>query len=208
MKAAAAAARLNETIGAIQDRAGTGYSLFETALGTCGIAWRETRDSARPIAVTFFQLPEANAQIAESRIARKSGALRSDAPPASISQIIERVRKHLLGDAQDFRDVTLDLPGTGAFARSVYDAALKIPAGETTTYGAIAKGLGEPSAARAVGRALGANPIPLIVPCHRVLAAGGKSGGFSAHGGRDTKARLLEIEGARLPLALAERTLF
>ncbi len=84
----------------------------------------------------------------------------------------------------------------------------EMPAGQTSTYGAIATGLGEPGAARAVGRALGANPIPLIVPCHRVLAAGGKSGGFSAHGGRDTKARLLEIEGLPLAVLPAERMLF
>jgi O-6-methylguanine DNA methyltransferase len=210
VKAAAtkATAPLGETAGAIEDRAHAGYCLFETALGLCGIAWRETGNSGPPLAVTFFQLPEATAQIAESRMARKSDALRSDAPPAGISQIIERVHKHLLGDVQDFRDVILDLRGAGAFARLVYDAARKIPAGETTTYGAIATGLGEPGAARAVGGALGANPVPLIVPCHRVLAAGGKSGGFSAHGGRDTKARLLEIEGVRLPASLAERMLF
>jgi O-6-methylguanine DNA methyltransferase len=189
--------------GALEDR--TGYCLFETALGLCGIAWREPGDA---VAVTFFQLPEATAQIAESRIARKSGALRSDAPPAGVSRIIERVRQHLRGDLQDFRDVALDLAGTGAFARLVYETAQKIPAGQTSTYGAIAKELGEPGAARAVGRALGANPIPLIVPCHRVLAAGGKSGGFSAHGGRDTKARMLEIEGLPLAVLPAERMLF
>lgn len=210
MKAAAAAtaAQRSETAGTIADRAAAGYCLFATALGSCAIAWRETGESGTPFAVTYFQLPEATAQIAESRIARKSGALRSDAPPVGISQIIARVRKHLLGDAQDFRDVTLDLQGTGAFARLVYHAAREIVAGETTTYGAIAQAVGEPGAARAVGRALGANPIPLIVPCHRVLAAGGKSGGFSAHGGRDTKARLLEIEGVRLPSSLAARMLF
>jgi methylated-DNA-[protein]-cysteine S-methyltransferase len=210
MKAAASAAtaQLSEPAGTIEVRAGAGYCLFETALGACGIAWRETRDSGAPFAVTFFQLPEATTQIAESRIARKSGALKSDAPQSGISQIIERVRKHLLGDAQDFRDVPLDLQQTGAFARLAYDVAREVPAGETTTYGAIAHAVGEPGAARAVGRALGANPIPLIVPCHRVVAAGGKSGGFSAHGGRDTKARLLEIERARLPFALAEPTLF
>ncbi len=205
---AAATARLRETAGAIGDRAGAGYCLFETALGSCGIAWRESGNSGAPVAVGFFQLPEATAQIAESRIARISGVLRSDAPPAGISQIIERVRKHLLGDVQDFRDVTLDFEETGAFARLVYNATREIPAGQTSTYGAIATGLGEPGAARAVGRALGANPIPLIVPCHRVLAAGGKSGGFSAHGGRDTKARLLEIEGLPLAVLPAERMLF
>ena len=199
---------MRETAGAMEN--GAGYCLFETALGPCGMAWRwrEAGDSGSPIAVTFFQLPEATAQIAESRIARKCGARRSDAPPAGISQIIERVPKHLRGDVQDFRDVTLDLPGTGPFARLVYDAARKIPAGQTSTYGALAKELGKPGAARVVGRALGANPIPLIVPCHRVLAAGGNPGGFSAHGGRDTKARMLEIEGLPLAVLPAERMLF
>src|ERR1700683_580881 len=100
---AAATARLGETAGAIGDRAGAGYCLFETALGWCGIAWRESGNSGAPLAVTFFQLPEATAQIAESRIARNSGVLRSDAPRGGISQIIERVGKHLLGDVQDFR---------------------------------------------------------------------------------------------------------
>jgi methylated-DNA-[protein]-cysteine S-methyltransferase len=204
-----AAPQMRETAGggagAMENRAG--YCLFETALGLCGIAWH-SREPGDAIAVTFFQLPEATAQIAESRIARKSGALRSDSPPAGISQIIERVRKHFLGDVQDFRDVRLDLAGTGAFARLVYDATLRIPAGQTSTYGAIAKELGELGAARAVGRALGANPVPLIVPCHRVVAADRKSGGFSAHGGRDTKARMLEIEGLPLAVLPAERMLF
>jgi len=205
MKAATQLA--SETGAAVEQRAG--YCLFETALGVCGIAWRETGNSVDAAhAVTFFQLPEASAQIAESRIARKSGALRADSPPADVLRIIERVRKHLLGEPQDFRDVTLDLQAAGAFARLVYDAARKIPAGQTSTYGAIAKIVGEPGAARAVGQALGANPIPLIVPCHRVLAAGGKSGGFSAHGGRDTKARMLEIEGLPLAVLPAERMLF
>jgi len=102
------------------------------------------------------------------------------------------------GKAQDFSDVTLDLGGTGLFARRVYEAARNIPAGETRTYGEIAKALNQPAAAQAVGQALGRNPIPLIIPCHRVVAACGKAGGFSAHGGRSTKARILEIEGVTL----------
>ena len=92
-------------------------------------------------------------------------------------------------------DVAVDLDGAESFARQVYEAARQIPAGQTRTYGEIAKALRE-SDARAVGQALGKNPIPLIIPCHRVLAAGGKTGGFSAPGGRATKARLLAIEGA------------
>jgi methylated-DNA-[protein]-cysteine S-methyltransferase len=97
---------------------------------------------------------------------------------------------------EDFSDIELDLEESPPFARQVYKAARKIPLGQTRTYGQIAKSAGSPGAARAVGHALGQNPIALIVPCHRVLAAGGKKGGFSAHGGCATKARMLEIEGA------------
>jgi len=175
------------------------YCLFETPLGWCGIAWSERGN--RP-AVTFLQLPEATPEMTESRLAQDSRARPSSAPPPEIREVIERVRKHLQGDVQDFRDVAVDLEGRGLFARRVYAAAREIPAGETRTYGEIAAALNLPAAARAVGQALGRNPVGVIIPCHRVLAAGGKPGGFSAYGGRATKARLLEIEGA-----LAQRSL-
>jgi O-6-methylguanine DNA methyltransferase len=175
------------------------YCLFETPLGCCGIAWSERGNQP---AVTFLQLPEATVEMTESRLAQDSGARPSSAPPPEISRIIERVRKHLQGDVQDFWDVAIDLEGAGLFARRVYAAARQIPAGETRTYGEIAAALNRAGAARAVGQALGRNPVGLIIPCHRVLAAGGKPGGFSAYGGRATKTRLLEIEGA-----LAERPL-
>jgi methylated-DNA-[protein]-cysteine S-methyltransferase len=131
----------------------------------------------------------------KSRIARNSGGRMSSAPPPRIVEVIEKVRKHLQGGLQDFRDITIDLDGAGPFARQVYEAARRIPAGQTRTYGELAKALDRPAAARAVGQALARNPIGLIIPCHRVLAAGGKPGGFSAHGGRATKARMLAIEG-------------
>ena len=168
------------------------YSLFDTTLGWCGIAWSE-RDG-RP-AVALLQLPEATADMTESRIAQASGARASSSPPPEIVQVIERVRRHLQCELQDFRDVAIDLDGVGLFARRVYEAARQIPAGETRTYGDLAQALNLPGAARAVGQALGRNPIAIIIPCHRVLAAGGKPGGFSAHGGRATKAKLLAIEG-------------
>lgn len=170
------------------------YCLFETALGSCGIAWSEDGNSSNPPAVTWFQLPEATTESTESRIARYSGAPKSSAPPPQITRVIERVRKHLQGEVQDFRDVPVDLNGAGPFARQVYETSREIRAGETRTYGELAKTLGRPDAARAVGRALAANPVPLIIPCHRILAAGGKPGGFSAYGGKTTKARLLAIE--------------
>lgn len=175
------------------------YCLFETPLGSCGIAWRDRGQSARPPAVTFLQLPEATANMTESRIARISGAPRSSVPPPPIAQVIERVREHLQGHAQDLRDIAVDLNGADPFARQVYEAAREIPSGQTRTYGELARALGQPTEAQAVGQALGRNPIALIIPCHRIVAAGGKPGGFSAHGGRATKARLLAIEGATAP---------
>src|SRR3989442_11734152 len=135
--------------------------------------------------------------MAESRMARNSGARKASAPPPRIAEVIEKVRKHLQGEIQDFRDIAIDLDGADPFARQVYAAAREIPAGETRTYGALAKALGQAAPARDVGQALARNPIALIIPCHRVVAAGGKPGGFSAHGGRATKARMLGIEGAR-----------
>jgi methylated-DNA-[protein]-cysteine S-methyltransferase len=173
------------------------YCLFDTPLGPCGIAWSDGADSSTT-AVTLLQLPESSAAITESRIARP-GARKSTAPPPRIAEVIEKIRKHLQGELQDFRDVPVDLAGADPFARQVYDAARQIRAGETRTYGEIAKALapsGERLEARAVGQALARNPIPLIIPCHRVLAASGKTGGFSAPGGRTTKTRLLAIEGA------------
>lgn len=103
---------------------------------------------------------------------------------------------------QDFRGIAVDLSGVEAFAREVYGAAREIPAGQTRTYGEIAKSLGQPSAAQEVGQALSQNPIPIIVPCHRVSAANGKLGGFSAPGGRATKLKLLALEGAPVNLSL------
>ena len=173
-----------------------GYCLFDTPLGWCGIAWHQGGRSAGPPAVTLLQLPEATAERTASRMARASGAPGPSAPPTPIAGIIERLRRHLGGEAQDLRDIVVDLTGADAFARQVYDAARAIPPGQTRTYGEIAKALGQPREAQAVGQALGKNPIALIIPCHRVVAAGGKPGGFSAHGGRATKSRLQAIEGA------------
>jgi methylated-DNA-[protein]-cysteine S-methyltransferase len=171
------------------------YCLFETPLGSCGIAWTECAGSSPP-AVTLLQLPEATAKITEARIARNAGAGQASPPPPRIAEVILRIGKHFQGHLQDFRAVAIDLDGAGPFARRVYEAARNIPAGQTSTYGALARALGRPTAARAVGQALGRNPIALIIPCHRVLAAGGQPGGFSAHGGQATKAWMLAVEGA------------
>lgn len=178
------------------------YCLFQTPLGMCGIAWREAADSGSQVAVILIQLPEASLQATESRIARKLGSRQPSVPPKDIAEIIGRIRKHLQGEVQDFRDVAVELDGVAPFARQVYEAAREIPAGQTRTYGEIAKAVGQPAAAQEVGQALSKNPVPLIVPCHRVAAAGGKPGGFSAHGGRATKSKLLALEGASVNLQL------
>lgn len=175
-----------------------GYYLFETPLGPCGIAWAEAGEGGAARPVTYFQFPEATPARTEASIARNSSGHRSDAPPPQIGEILERVRRHLQGEAQDFRDVILDLSGAAPFEQQVYAAAREIRAGQTKTYGELAKALRPPGDARDVGQALGRNPIALIIPCHRVLAAGGKPGGFSAHGGRATKAKLLALEGVTL----------
>jgi O-6-methylguanine DNA methyltransferase len=171
------------------------YCLFETPLGACGIAWKEQETSRVPPVVTFFQLPEATRSLTDTRIAGSSGGRKARVPPPRIAGIIKKVQKHLHGDVQDFLDIVVDLDGAGPFARQVYEAVRKIPAGRTVTYGDLAKDMNRPTAARAVGQALGRNPIPLIIPCHRVLAARGKAGGFSAHGGLETKEKMLGIEG-------------
>lgn len=177
------------------------YCLFETPLGKCGIAWHESADNSQPV-VTGVQLPEATAQATESRIARKSGSSQSRVPPPHIAEIIEKIRRHLGGGIQDFRGVALDLQNVEPFFRQVYEAVREIPAGQTRTYGEIAKAAGQPNAAQEVGQVMAKNPVPIIVPCHRVSAAGGKPGGFSAHGGRATKAKLLALEGAPVSLSL------
>jgi O-6-methylguanine DNA methyltransferase len=179
------------------------YCLFETPLGSCGIAWSEAGRSGASPGVAFLQLPEATTRTTESRIARSSGAAQPGAPPLEIAEVIERIGRHFRGDVQDFGDVIVDLEGARPFARRVYEAARRISAGQTRTYGDLARALGRPTAARAVGQALGRNPIALIIPCHRILAAGGRPGGFSAHGGQATKAWMLAIEGAAFGLSPA-----
>ena len=174
------------------------YCLFETPLGACGIAWKAKEASRIPPVVTFFQLPEATRSLTDARIARKSGGRKARMPPPHIAGIVKRVQKHLHGEAQDFLDVVVDLDPMGPFARQVYETARKIPPGRTMSYGELATEMNRPTAARAVGQALGRNSIPLIIPCHRVLARSRNPGGFSAYGGVETKAKLLEIEGATI----------
>jgi methylated-DNA-[protein]-cysteine S-methyltransferase len=167
-----------------------GYAFFPTAIGTCALVWRSD-------AIIGAALPEADEAAARAMLARRFPDAREAEPPAFAADAVERVTRLLAGEAPDLSGIPLDLSAAEPFERRVYEAACAIPRGEVRTYGEIAATLGTPGAARAVGAALGRNPIPIIVPCHRILAAQGKSGGFSAPGGTTTKFRILAIEGAR-----------
>lgn len=164
--------------------------VFDTPAGFCGIAWTAS-------GVSGFCLPVPDAAAAERALRRRAPGAIPSAPPDGIARVIAAVRCHFAGEPQDFTRVPLDLPAPEPFFAEVYALVRGLRWGETTTYGAIARRLGAgPEAARDVGRAMGANPVPLLVPCHRVLAAGGKLGGFSAPGGAQTKRRMLALEGA------------
>lgn len=171
-----------------------GFALFATPIGTCGIAW-----SAHGL--RGVQLPEADDQKALARLDRRFPDLALSAADP-IAEIIDEISLHLSGQPVGYRKVKLDFSGVHPFERSVYAAARAIPFGETRTYGALAAQVGDPQAAQAVGQALGRNPWPIIVPCHRITAADGRTGGFSAPGGTATKLKLLEIEGALAPETL------
>lgn len=169
---------------------GYGFTLFLTALGRCGIAWSER-------GITRLQLPEPSDAATRQRLIRNLAVAVQQPPPPAVQAVIDKVVGLLAGEARDLRDVALDVDGVPPFHRRVHAVVRQIPVGETLSYGEVAARVGEPGAARAVGQAMGRNPYPIIVPCHRVLAAGGRAGGFTAPGGLATKARLLQIEGAR-----------
>ena len=168
------------------------YHVFATAGGYCGIAWND-------IGVTRFQLPTRSAEATERNLRRRVPGAEPGAPTPVISEIIVAVRRYFDGESIDFSGVTLDLDGQDEFFRQIYQALRRVGWGSTTTYGSLAKALGAgPQAARDVGQAMARNPVPLIIPCHRVLAAGGKVGGFSAPGGATAKVHMLELEGVHL----------
>lgn len=172
------------------------FILFETAIGRCGVAWGRR-------GIVAVQLPEPTDSETRRRLARRGPNTREAPAPPDVWRAIDSMTALLRGEAVDLSFAILDMSHLPPFHRRVYSIARTIPSGATLTYGAIAARLASPEApsvpdmARKVGRALGQNPFPLIVPCHRVVAANGKAGGFSAPGGVATKLRLLAIEGAR-----------
>jgi methylated-DNA-[protein]-cysteine S-methyltransferase len=167
----------------------TGFALFDTAIGWCGIAWNDR-------GIAGVQLPEGSAHETRARLRRRLPDAREAPPPAAVRRAIDGVVALLRGEPSELEHVTLDMEHVAPFHRRVYEIARTIPPGTTLSYGEIAARMGEPGAARDVGQALGQNPFAIIVPCHRVLAANGKVGGFSARGGVRTKLRLISSERA------------
>lgn len=167
-----------------------GFCLFDTAIGPCAVAWGES-------VLAGVQLPETSAERLRNRMQRSFPGADEAVPPAFVRAAIARIQALLQGAQDTLEDLPLDMEGVPEFNRRVYAVARAIPPGRTLTYGEVAHRLGEPGAARAVGQALGHNPFAPVVPCHRVLAAGGRSGGFSAEGGAATKLKMLEIERAQ-----------
>jgi methylated-DNA-[protein]-cysteine S-methyltransferase len=169
------------------------HHIFDTAIGPCGVAW-----NARGL--VGVQLPEKDRAATERRLAAKAASVGAAEPPPSVATVVADIKRYLAGEPVDFSAVAVDLDALDPFRRKLYGTMRSLPWGHTTTYGELAKQLGATDweGARDVGEAMGRNPVPVVIPCHRVLAAGGKLGGFSAHGGAKTKAKLLALEGVHL----------
>ena len=176
----------------------TRFTLFETALGWAALAWGEA-------GLVGVRLPSSDRDRAQAAVMRRWPGAAQGEPPAAIAAVMADVRDLLAGGRPDFALAPLDLAQVPEFNAKVYALARAIPPGETRTYGEVAQALGDKRLARDVGQALGQNPWPIVVPCHRVTAANGKLGGFSAPGGAATKLKLLAIEGAK---AAAQADLF
>jgi methylated-DNA-[protein]-cysteine S-methyltransferase len=171
------------------DKTAHRYHVFETARGFCAVAWSNA-------GIARFRLPEPRAESTERGMLRRLPGAQLATPERDVADAVAAARRYFDGEAVDFSNLALDLDSQDDLFRRIYAAARRIGWGRTTTYGALAKEIGGGwEAARDVGQAMAKNPIPLIIPCHRVLAAGGKIGGFSAPGGAATKAWMLALEG-------------
>jgi methylated-DNA-[protein]-cysteine S-methyltransferase len=176
------------------------FAVFDTKLGTCAIAWG-------PRGLRAVELPEPSPAHLRRKLKKRLGTVEEVEPPAPIRAVIGEVKRYLAGRGASFDAIEIDLDGVTPFTRRVYETLRQTRAGETVSYGELAARAGRPGAARAVGQAMAKNPLPLLVPCHRVLGHGGTPGGFSSWGGMVTKAELLEIEGVTLGAAAAPRSL-
>lgn len=166
-----------------------GFTVFDTAIGACGLAWRGD-------VVVASSLPSGGASAVRAYLTRRFPDAVAGTPGPPVRAAVDGIVALLAGSRVDLGSVPLDFTGVPEFNRRAYEIARTVPPGKTVTYGDIAHRMGLPGSAQAVGQAMGHNPFPPIVPCHRVLAAGGKDGGFSARGGVKTKRRMLVIEGA------------
>jgi methylated-DNA-[protein]-cysteine S-methyltransferase len=178
--------------------AGRGYTIFDTAVGRCGIAWGDS-------GILGVQLPEAREIETRRRMLRQYPDARELRPPLNVEIAIDGIVALLRGQPGDLSDVTLDMSGIQAFNQRVYAFTRTIPHGETRTYGEVAIGLRASGATHSVAQAISRNPFMIIVPCHRVLEAGSYADQISLNGGAISKRRLLSIEGAR---ATSSKTLF
>ena len=169
---------------------GRSYSIFDTGIGRCGIAWSAA-------GIIGVQLPEVREIDTRRRLLQLYPDARELRPPPNIEAAIEGITALFRGAACDFADVTLDMAGIPAFNQRVYAYVRAIPRGETRTYAEVAAGVRASGAIRSVAQALGCNPFMIIVPCHRVLEAGNYADKISAFGGAISKRRLLSMEGAR-----------
>jgi methylated-DNA-[protein]-cysteine S-methyltransferase len=171
------------------------HHLFETSLGWMGVAWSDQ-------GLTRVLTPQRDRQDCERRLMRFAGgatkAVQAPHLPDEVAGAVALLTRYAAGEAIDFSPVRIDLEGVEPFRQDIYDAARKLKFGETVTYGQLAAAAGHPGEARDTGQALGSNPLPIVVPCHRILAAGGKIGGFSAPGGPRTKEKLLALEGVHV----------
>lgn len=190
-----------------------GQALIETALGAMGIAWSD-RGLAR------LQLPGLSPHDTLRRLTARRGQpgfpadhpaaspARQDALPAAMIELAQALRRYAMGDVTTFEGVPLDLDGIDPLDLDIYRATRALRFGETITYGELAARAGHPGKAREAGLAMASNRTPLVVPCHRVLAANGGIGGFSAPGGTGTKLRLLGLEGVRVQAYESAQTSF
>jgi len=178
----------------------TFYHLFKTAHGFAAVAWNDR-------GISVFRLPSSAAEDTRRSLLRRQPAAQEAQPTERVRAIVEAAQRYFEGERIDFSDVALDLGRQEPLFARIYQEVRRLGWGQTTTYGAIAKALGEgPEVARDVGQAMARNPVPLIIPCHRVLATGGKIGGFSAPGGSEAKARMLALEGVQREANTREKT--
>lgn len=169
----------------------TGFALFPTAVGDCALTWNE-------VGLTGVWLPDMTAERLRARLWRRQPQAEEAVPRGAVARAVDAMTRLIAGERLDLLEIRLDESSLQPFDRSVYATARGIAPGRVVTYAMLAGQLGGSASARAVGQSLGRNPFPIVVPCHRIVAAHGRLGGFSAPGGTATKRQLLTIEDARL----------